>query len=102
MTHNPTQPDENQTVTTRILLNGRVQRVSFRRFAAGWAAKTGVCGFVRNLSDGRSLEVIAQGSPPSVHSFFSRLEKGPPGAVVEKATLEEVATEQIYQGFEIR
>ncbi|MDD2252280.1 MAG: acylphosphatase [Dehalococcoidales bacterium] len=102
MAHNPAQPGENQTVTARILISGRVQGVSFRRFAASWAAKTGVCGFVRNLSDGRSLEAIAQGSPSSVHGFFKLLEKGHPGALIEKASLKELDTGHYYQGFEIR
>lgn len=41
-------------------------------------------GFVRNLSDGRSVEVVAEGRRSCLDSLLSELRAGPPGAYVER------------------
>jgi len=102
MKNSPGPIESHQFNTARVLVYGRVQGVSFRRFAADCAEKTGINGYVRNLNDGRSLEAIIQGSPDSLDNFLRLLEKGPPGSMIEKITVEQIHTEQLYNSFDIK
>ena len=43
------------------VVHGRVQGVNFRSFAASRARGLALSGTVRNLPDGRSVEVVAEG-----------------------------------------
>ena len=102
MKNNPGQSGNLQIATAIILVQGRVQGVSFRRFAVECANKTRVHGCVRNLSDGRSVEIIIQGSASSLDNFLRPIEKGPPGALVENIKVEQIETLRIYKDFDIR
>jgi acylphosphatase len=53
-----------------------VQGVGYRFFAQRAAEKLGVCGFARNLQDGR-VEVMATGSEEQLESMRKQLERGP-------------------------
>jgi acylphosphatase len=53
-----------------------VQGVGYRFFAQHAAEKLHLCGFVRNLRDGR-VEVYAIGSSNELAEFRSVLERGP-------------------------
>ena len=75
-------PDEN-TTRLRALVRGRVQGVFFRDFARSHALRLGIAGWVRNLPDGRTVEVIAEGPRSSLQELVSLLRIGPPGARVE-------------------
>lgn len=66
----------------RIIVRGRVQGVGFRFFARDLATRLGLTGFVRNLSDGRSVEAVVQGPRNSVDLFASAMRAGPPGSFV--------------------
>lgn len=88
--------------TIRIILRGRVQGVFFRRFAVDRAKELGIHGSVRNLSDGRSVEVIAQGPEDTVREFTARVKKGPPNAVVESAEIEPIENSPLYKGFAVK
>ena len=52
-------------VARRFVISGRVQGVGFRWFAKDAAAREGVTGWVRNLSDGR-VEALIEGDAESV------------------------------------
>ena len=52
-------------VARRLLIGGRVQGVGFRWFAKDAAAREGVCGYVRNLPDGR-VEAFVEGDAEAV------------------------------------
>ncbi|MGC8479823.1 MAG: acylphosphatase [Candidatus Micrarchaeia archaeon] len=54
----------------RILyeIHGFVQGVGYRAYVAGIAEKIGICGFVRNASDG-SVEILAIGDKDKIDKF---------------------------------
>ena len=60
----------------KFIVTGRVQGVGFRYFACQAAARQGVAGTVRNMSDG-SVEAIAEGHVPAVDAFRDELTRGP-------------------------
>lgn len=64
-------------ICKHYLIMGRVQGVGYRYFARRTAQELGICGWVRNLSDG-SVEALAQGDKSAMSSFEECLYKGPP------------------------
>lgn len=68
-------------------VSGRVQGVYFRGAAAARARELGVCGYARNLSDGR-VEVLACGDETAVQAFIEWLWIG---SSASKVTAVEVA-----------
>lgn len=66
-----------------VLVHGRVQMVGYRMFAEQKAAQLGaVRGTVRNLPDGATVEVIAEGRRPTLETLLDELQIGPPHAIV--------------------
>jgi len=63
---------------------GHVQGVFFRAFVSRQATQLGLNGYVRNLPDGRAVEVHAEGERKQLVELLSYLKIGPPGAKVEK------------------
>ena len=59
-----------------ILIEGRVQGVGYRRFAQREAQRLELCGWVRNLEDGR-VEIKVTGSPEHLAEFQQSLKSGP-------------------------
>ncbi|MBI2820527.1 MAG: acylphosphatase [Acidobacteria bacterium] len=80
-------------------VEGRVQGVGFRFFVEDEANRLGLCGYVRNLYDGR-VEVYALGEEVSLERLRSRLEQGPPGSRVERV-MEREAPQKSYRDFSI-
>jgi len=76
-------------VTRRFLLNGRVQGVGFRFFAADAARREGLSGWVRNLDDGR-VEAVVEGESESVVRFERALRQGPSRARVEYVQVDDI------------
>jgi acylphosphatase len=85
----------------RLLIDGVVQGVGFRFFAARAARDLGVRGFVRNLPDGR-VEVLAAGTTETMGEFTARLRRGPRGSRVESIECEDAEMDEAFAGFEIR
>ena len=74
-----TQP----TVRMRVLVRGRVQMVGYRMFAEREAARLGaVHGTVRNLPDGATVEVVAEGNRAALETLLAELRVGPSHAIV--------------------
>ncbi|HEY5626256.1 MAG TPA: acylphosphatase [Dehalococcoidia bacterium] len=73
---------ERPTHALRAIVRGRVQGVGFRDYAETRARSLGLTGYVRNLADGRSVEVVAEGERHDLERFTDYLRKGPPGAHV--------------------
>jgi len=80
-------------------VEGRVQGVGFRFFVEDEANRLGVCGYVRNLYDGR-VEVYALGEEVLLQQLRSLLEQGPPGSRVERVMEREAPTKS-YRDFSI-
>ena len=77
-------------VARKFLISGQVQGVGFRYFAQRSAARHQVCGYVRNLDDGR-VEALAEGPQNAVEEFKHDLVAGPSYSKVEH--LEETVLE---------
>lgn len=69
------------------VVKGRVQRVTYRHFAAEEAKKLEITGVARNLSDG-AVQIIAEGKEDALTAFIEELKKGPPLSKVERVDLE--------------
>lgn len=66
-----------------VRVTGVVQGVGFRWFVREKARRLGLAGWVRNLPDG-SVEVAASGEQGQIDLLVGELQKGPPGAVVDR------------------
>ena len=81
-------------VRMTAIARGRVQMVGFRMFAESAvaelnrAASRPITGTVRNLPDGSSVEVIAEGERGDLEALLAELEIGPPMAMVRSVDVE--------------
>jgi len=66
----------------RVVVRGRVQGVGYRDFVYMRARFLGLRGYVRNLPDMRSVEVVAEGERASLEQLLEYLREGPRGARV--------------------
>jgi acylphosphatase len=71
------------TVSLHAIVRGRVQGVSFRDFVLRRAVSLGLTGYVRNLPDMHSLEVVAEGQQERLELLVEHLRQGPRGAWVD-------------------
>ena len=55
-----------------VFYTGRVQGIGFRYTARAIAGRFDVCGFVRNLPDGR-VELVAEGEPHQLAVFLDEV-----------------------------
>ena len=79
---------------------GRVQGVGYRAFAADEAVRQLITGQARNLDDGYTVEVVAEGDEPTLRSYIERLREGPTLARVDGVRFRwEDATGE-FSGFE--
>jgi acylphosphatase len=87
----------------RCWVSGRVQGVFYRASAAQRAQELGLCGYARNLPDGR-VEVLAVGPIEALKQFTDWLAIGPTAARVSEVRIEEDATALADppKGFSIR
>ena len=76
--------DEHKQVR-RFYVYGRVQGVGYRYFVQNAAERHGVCGYARNLRDGR-VEVYAVGTDAQLQALLSELRRGPRLAFVESVS----------------
>ena len=74
--------------------------MGFRAFTLRTAEALGLCGWVRNLRDGR-VEAVAQGPEESLLQLAQRLRQGPPHGQVDSLTIEDWKTESL-SGFVTR
>lgn len=65
-----------------LVVRGRVQGVYFRATAQREARQHGLCGWVKNRSDG-SVELVAEGEEDDVKDFLSWAHSGPSTARVD-------------------
>ena len=77
-----------------------MQGVWYRAATSREAARLGLDGWAKNLSDGR-VEVVAAGPHAAVTQLCSWLWSGSPEAIVESVTIEEW-DEPVPAGFSVR
>lgn len=84
-----------------VVVTGMVQGVFFRRSTRDIASFCGVSGFVRNLPGGQ-VEAVIQGERPEVEKVIDFMREGPPGAVVERISVDWRDPAEPYEGFHVR
>jgi acylphosphatase len=87
-------------IARRVRVSGRVQGVFFRDSTRRRAESHGVAGWVRNCPDG-TVEAWFEGPREGVEAMVEWCRRGPRGAVVEQAGVEEVEPRGL-SGFDIR
>ena len=70
-------------VSLHAVVKGRVQGVNFRDFVYRRAISLGLTGYVRNLPDMRSVEVVAEGQRERLELLVEHLRHGPRAARVD-------------------
>lgn len=83
----PGEEVENR-VSLRALVHGYVQGVNFRQFVYTRARFLKLTGYVSNLDDGRTIEVVAEGPRADLEQLLEYLKEGPPSARVEQVDVE--------------
>ena len=73
----------------RFLIEGSVQGVGFRQSCRQRAVELGLCGWVRNLKDGR-VEVQAEGGELALNELRVWCERGPSTANVTRVLFSKV------------
>lgn len=76
-------------IARHVLVRGRVQGVAFRHHTKHEARARGLCGWVRNLDDGR-VEAWLEGGAAEVDELVAWLRRGPPAARVEEVEVDVV------------
>jgi acylphosphatase len=80
---------------------GRVQGVGFRYFVKRQAQSEQLCGYVRNLPDGR-VEFLLEGARPAVARVIEQIRGGPAYARVDEVTIEDIDDIDAGSEFTIR
>jgi len=83
----------------QAFVRGRVQGVGFRAFVERRAAALGLSGYVRNLSDGRTVEVVAEGPREQLERLAEHLRRGPGGAYVHEVEQRWGEATGVFSGF---
>ena len=66
-----------------VMVSGRVQGVFYRASTREAACERGLCGWVRNLPDGR-VEAVFEGREDKLSAMLEWCRQGPPGSLPEK------------------
>lgn len=89
------------TKAVHAFVSGRVQAVGYRQTCRQAARSLGLCGWVRNLADGR-VEVFAQGPDHGVDRLVDWLWAGPAAAAVVGVESETIAPDVTLTDFFIQ
>lgn len=81
---------EAEPVSLRLRIEGVVQGVGYRAFAAAEARSLGLDGWVRNRADG-TVEALVSGETRKVEAFVAACGRGPAGARVRHVDLHKAA-----------
>jgi acylphosphatase len=86
----------------RALVRGRVQGVGFRAFVVWRARELALHGFARNLSDGTTVEVVAEGPRAPLEALLASLREGPPMSYVKSVDVTWGDASGVYDGFGVK
>ncbi len=91
-------------MTTRkhIVITGRVQGVAFRHYTLETATHLGIAGWIRNLRDGRRVELMIEGDDESLETFVDWCQDGPPHARVESVDVDDETGNETLTEFHVR
>ncbi|ABP49913.1 MULTISPECIES: acylphosphatase [Pyrobaculum] len=84
-----------------LFIRGKVQGVFFRQSMKEVATRNGVRGWVRNRSDGRTVEAVLEGPRDAVLKVIEWARVGPPGARVEDVEVRWEEYKGEFQDFRI-
>ena len=84
-----------------LFIRGLVQGVCYRATTAQRAQTLGLCGWVRNLPDGR-VELLAQGDEKTLGTLLAWAEQGPPQARVDHVDAHWSRITETFSDFHIR
>jgi acylphosphatase len=91
-----------ELASLHVIVKGRVQGVFFRDFTKRHASALGLTGYVRNLRDKKSIEVIAEGKLERLKELLNFLYQGPAAAQVEKLDISWSSYSGHFVDFKIR
>jgi acylphosphatase len=91
-----------EKVSLYAIAQGRVQGVYFRDFTLRKAQALGLTGYVKNLSDGRSVEIWAEGDKAKLEQLLEHIKIGPEAARVDKVNAKWSDYSGNYKTFEMR
>jgi len=86
----------------KITVYGRVQRVGYRDYVAEIARQLGIGGTVKNLDDGVSVEVIAEGEEKLISEFLKKIDITDYPISVEKIDFKEEKPANEFKHFKIQ
>ena len=84
-----------------ILIEGRVQGVGYRHFAATHAKSFKINGTARNLLDGRVEVVIFAKEDENIEAYLNELQRGPAFAKVREIKVKELDPNGGLQGYNL-
>ena len=79
-----------------IKVSGKVQGVFYRQSAREKANSLGITGTVKNLESGE-VEIMATGTKEQLDAFLEWCRQGPPRAVVEKLSYDQLSLKNFEQ-----
>ena len=88
-------------VRAHVYVSGRVQGVFFRSETEYEAVRRNVCGWVKNLPDGR-VEAVFEGEKEAVKELLEFCKRGPRGARVSEVEVNWEEYRGEFKGFRIR
>ena len=88
--------------TYKIIVRGKVQGVFFRAFTRENALFLGLTGYVKNLPDGESVEIVATGDETRLKRLLEKVRMGPPHARVDRVDVTKLEKIQHFDSFTIR
>jgi acylphosphatase len=91
-----------ERIRRRYFAKGFVQGVGYRIFALRAAESLSVHGWVRNLPDGRTVELVGEADIHTLRAFEGQLRIGPEGSVVQILERVDADEGEQFSGFEIR
>ncbi len=89
-----------ELVNAHVFISGLVQGVYYRGSLQKKALENQVCGWTRNLPDGR-VEALLQGTKENVEAVLRWTESGPPHARVKNVEVEWEEPVETYDSFDI-
>ena len=97
----PSSQEPSDLVAAEIIVSGMVQGVGYRFFTQRAAEELKLCGWVRNLPDGR-VQAEVEGPREQVDEFVSRLRVGPRLSSVTAVAVTWKAAGAIARGFVVK